>query len=76
MHHPTERIVHHSLCYTSHGALATTRNRSTMRDRSDDLSHMSSYTGRQDIFLFSYIIAHMVNDHSDKECVPTKTQDR
>ena len=28
MHHPTDRIAHTSLCYTSHGALAGARNSS------------------------------------------------
>ena len=28
MHHPTDRITHHDLCYTSRGALAGTRNSS------------------------------------------------
>ena len=45
MHHPTDRITYHSLCYTSHGALDGTRNSSMsstfiyMKDRSDDPSH-------------------------------------
>ena len=35
MHHPTDRITHHSLCYTSRGALAGARNSCEHKDPPD-----------------------------------------
>ena len=38
MHHPTDRITHDGLCYTSHGELAGTRNSSMIQPRRIDLT--------------------------------------
>ena len=39
-----QNSTYHGLCYISRGALAGTRNGSTMKDRSDDPSHANALT--------------------------------
>ena len=71
MHHPTDSIVYHGVCYTSCGALAGTRNRPMVR--SNDPSHheqtllppsyislricqMKTHTQQQIKFIYKYLL--------------------
>ena len=75
MHHPRQDNTYHSLCYTSRGALAGTRNTQRKTPAAITWStHFNSLTKEANVlfndtlntfYLQLYSIRHIVKDHSD-----------